>query len=63
MYAIRSYYDLACLFSRLEEREQAIDYLKKACDAGYQNFEWIKRDSDFDNIRNEPGYIELMKGK
>ena len=56
-------YNLACLFSRLEEREQAVDYLKKACDAGYQNFEWIKRDSDFDNIRNEPGYIGLMKDK
>ena len=56
-------YNLACLFSRLEEREEAVDYLRKACDAGYQNYEWIKRDSDFDNIRNEPGYIELMKDK
>ncbi len=56
-------YNLACLFSRLEEKESAVDYLKEACNAGYQNFEWIKRDSDFDNIRNEPGYIELIKGK
>ena len=56
-------YNLACLFSRLEEKETAVDYLKKACEAGYVNFEWIKRDSDFDNIRNEPGYLDLLKGK
>jgi adenylate cyclase len=56
-------YNLACLFSRLEEKETAVDYLKKALESGYQNYEWIKRDADFDNIRNEPGYIELMKGK
>ena len=56
-------YNLACLFSRLEERETAVDYLKKALESGYQNYEWIKRDADFDNIRNEPGYIELMKDK
>ena len=26
-------------------------------------YEWIKRDPDFESIRNEPGYLELMKGK
>jgi serine/threonine protein kinase/Flp pilus assembly protein TadD len=56
-------YNLACLFSRLEEKETAVDYFRKALESGYQNYEWVKRDTDFDNIRNEPGYIELMKGK
>jgi len=56
-------YNLACVFSRLREKESGVDYLKKAINAGYQNYEWIKRDADFENIRNEQGYIELMKGK
>ncbi len=56
-------YNLACVFSRLGEKETGVDYLKKAVNAGYQSYEWIKRDADFENIRNEPGYIELMKGK
>ena len=56
-------YNLACLFSRLEEKETAVDYFRKALNSGYQSYEWVKRDTDFDNIRNEPGYIELMKGK
>ncbi len=56
-------YNVACLYSRLDDKVSAIEYLKNALSAGYSNYEWIKRDSDFDNIRNEQGYIELMKGK
>ena len=56
-------YNVACLYSNLNEKNLGVEYLGKAITAGYSNFEWIKRDSDFDNIRNEPGYIELMKGK
>ena len=37
--------------------------IKDAVDNGYENFEWIKRDPDFENIRNESGFIELIKGK
>jgi serine/threonine protein kinase/Flp pilus assembly protein TadD len=53
----------ACLYSRLEEKKQAIELLRKAIENGYENFEWIKRDPDFENIRIEPDYIELMKEK
>ncbi len=53
----------ACLYSRLKDKQRAVELLKKAVSAGYENYEWIKRDPDFENIRNEPGYIELMKGK
>jgi len=53
----------ACLYSRLDEKQHAIELLKKAVENGYGNFEWIKRDPDFENIRNEAGYIELTKNK
>ncbi|MBI5215401.1 MAG: protein kinase [Ignavibacteriae bacterium] len=59
---IMMYYG-ACLYSRLKEFQRAVELLKGAVANGYENFEWIKRDPDFDNIRTEPGYIELMKGK
>jgi hypothetical protein len=42
---------------------KAEDYPSKSCKAGYVDFEWIRRGTDFDNIRNEPGYIDLMKDK
>jgi serine/threonine protein kinase/Flp pilus assembly protein TadD len=56
-------YNVACLYSHLNEMQLAVESLAKALSAGYSNYEWIKRDSDLESIRNEPGYIELMKGK
>jgi serine/threonine protein kinase/Tfp pilus assembly protein PilF len=56
-------YNSACFFSRLGEKIIAVDMLKKSIAAGLEDYDWIKTDPDFDGIRNEPGYIELMKGK
>ena len=56
-------YNAACFYARVGEKNLAIDTLKNAMTAGYQDYEWIKRDSDLDNIRKEPKFVELMKGK
>jgi len=56
-------YNTACFYSNVGEKNLAIDTLKNAMAAGYQDYEWIKRDSDLDNIRNEPKFLELMRGK
>jgi len=56
-------YNTACFYSRLEEKQKAIEMLKKSIATGLEDYDWIKTDPDFDNIRNEPEYIELMKGK
>ena len=56
-------YNAACFYARLGEKSSAIKALRSAFDAGYVNFEWLKRDPDLESIRNEPEYIELMKGK
>lgn len=53
----------ACLYARFNENKYAVELLGNAIKSGYQNYEWIKRDPDFDSIRNEPSYIELMKDK
>ncbi len=57
------YYNAACFYSRIHEKTLAVEALKNAVSSGYENFDWAKRDSDLDNIREEPGYLELMKGK
>jgi hypothetical protein len=59
---IMMYYG-ACLYARLGEKKEAIRLIGDSINSGYENFEWIKRDPDFENIRNEPGFIELIKGK
>jgi len=56
-------YNGACFYSRIGEKRLAIDSLKNSVAAGLEDYEWIKRDPDFDNIRNEPEYMEIMKGK
>ena len=59
---IMMYYG-ACLYARLSEKKEAIRLISGSIKNGYENFEWIKRDPDFENIRNEPEFIELIKGK
>jgi serine/threonine protein kinase/tetratricopeptide (TPR) repeat protein len=53
----------ACLYSRLMEKDKAIVLITAAVKNGYENFEWIKRDPDFENIRKEPGFLKLIQGK
>jgi len=56
-------YNAACLYARLGDKHLAAITLRDAVVAGQEDFEWIKRDADLESIRNEPEYIELMKGK
>jgi serine/threonine protein kinase/Flp pilus assembly protein TadD len=56
-------YNASCFYSRLGEIDRAVKTFKNAIAAGFGNFEWIKRDPDLDNIREDPEYIELMKDK
>ena len=56
-------YNASCFYSRLGEKQLAIETLKNAMTAGYQDYEWIKRDSDLDNIRIEQKFLDLMRGK
>ncbi len=59
---IMMYYG-ACLYARLGEKKEAIRLIGDSIKSGYENFEWIKRDPDFENIRNEPEFVELIKYK
>lgn len=56
-------YNAACFYSRVGEKQLAVESLKKSVVSGYEYYEWIKRDPDLDSIRNEPEYIRLMEGK
>ena len=56
-------YNAACCYSRMGENKLAVEALKNSMTAGLEDYEWIKRDPDVEGIRNDPGYIELMKGK
>ena len=56
-------YNAACFYSRMGEKQHAIETLKKAIVSGWEAYDWLKNDPDFDNIRNEPEFVEILKGK
>lgn len=56
-----NYYDAACLYSIMGEKEKAIGYLRKALEFGFRRFAQIKCDRDLYNIRSEDAYKVLME--
>lgn len=55
-----AYYDAACLYSRMENKEKALDYLEKSLSEGYVRFNHIRADHDMDFIRNTKEFIDLL---
>lgn len=55
-----NYYDAACLYSIMGDKDKALDYLKKAFESGFNNFNHMLRDYDLDNIRDTEEYKSLV---
>lgn len=55
------YYNTACIYSLMGEKQNAIDYLNKSVDAYYRNVEHLMVDSDLDNLRDLKEYKELVE--
>jgi tetratricopeptide (TPR) repeat protein len=54
------HYNLACSLSLLERKEEAANMLRKAVNLGFDDFDELEKDSDLDNIRDHPTFIELL---
>jgi len=54
-------YNMACVRSLQNRIDEAIEWLRKSIDAGYDDFEWMEKDSDLDNIRKDERYQELIR--
>lgn len=55
------YYNKACVYSLMNKKTEAVDFLKKALDAGFNRFHHIETDWDLDNIRDTEEYKSLLK--
>jgi len=55
-----NYYDAACLYSIMGEKEKALDYLEQAFATGFKNFHHLDKDYDMDNIRDTERYKALL---
>lgn len=54
-------YNLACAFAISNDRQNALTYLERSIDAGFDSPGKLDEDSDLDNIRNEPRFTALRK--
>lgn len=56
----RPLYNLACAYALTGATDKALETLAEAIAAGFDDGEWIQQDADFDGIRNDPRFIELV---
>lgn len=57
------YYNLACNYSLIKNKESAIKYLKLAYNTTYFDYVQYEKDTDLDFIRNESEILDLIKLK
>ncbi len=57
---INCLYNLACLHCRLGHKEEAYTWLERAVNAGFWDLQQILKDPDFESIRKEDRFRELL---
>jgi tetratricopeptide (TPR) repeat protein len=57
----KAHYNISCMYSRKNNIEESINWLMKAVNKGYNNWDLIKTDKDLENIRGSSYYKELVK--
>lgn len=55
------YYDAACFYSRMGEKEEAVNYLRQAFEKGFHDFVHIDNDDDMNVIRELEEFKRLIK--
>ena len=56
-------YNVACVYSRLGEIRRAVEALRQAISAGYENFPWLRNDPDLDALRDDAEFKALLSGR
>ena len=52
-------YNAACVFCQLKRKQEALEVLKKAWDAGFKDADWARRDPDLSLLRGDPNFEQL----
>lgn len=57
------YYSLASIYALQKKYSLSIEYLEKALQKGYKDFEFIKNDIDLTNIKDDAKFKKMMVGR
>ncbi len=55
-----AHYNMACLYSRREKFDKAIEELNSAINNGYMSFAYMEQDPDLDPLRKLAGYKKIL---
>ena len=56
-------YNAACVYCGLKRKQEALDALRKAWEAGFQDAVWARRDPDIAILHGEPEFERLYPKK
>jgi hypothetical protein len=51
---------LASAYALESEREPALKWLRRAIELGNENKPWFERDKNWDSLRNDPEYQQII---
>lgn len=54
-------YDLACAYSRLDQKDAAFEWLFRSLEAGFDEIPTIRNDADLDNLRGDARYRKALE--
>jgi non-specific serine/threonine protein kinase len=54
-------YNAACTYAVMGMKAEALSLLKRAGDAGYQNWDWVRRDPDLTCLHDDPEFLRLIE--
>ena len=54
-------YNVACVYSTIGEIDEALNCLEKSVRKGMAELDWMKNDSDLDNVRDHPRFKALIE--
>lgn len=56
-----TYYNAACLYSRMKDKSKALEFLEKSMEKGFNSFTHIKKDYDMEFLKGTQEFKELLE--
>lgn len=55
------WYNFGCSLALSHRTDEAIEALNKAVELGYDDYDWMKKDSDLDSLHGDPRFESILE--
>lgn len=55
------WYNLGCSFSLIGKKEKSLEALSRSLELGYDDYEWMKKDSDLAALHGDPRFESMLE--